>query len=85
MKGTLNMPLILSADISMFLRWWVDATYAVHDKSRGHMGTGMSFCQEMVMSYSWKHKINTKILTETELIGVDDLLGYILRAGYFKE
>jgi hypothetical protein len=53
----------------------VDATYAVHDKSRGHMGTGMSFCQEMVMSYSWKHKINTKILTEAELIGVDDFFG----------
>ena len=34
------------------------------------------------MSYSWKHNINTKSSTEAELVGVDNLLGYILWAGY---
>jgi hypothetical protein len=43
----------------------------------------MSFGQGMALSYSWKHKINTKSSTEAELVGVDDSLGYILWACYF--
>ena len=39
----------------------------------------------MVMSYSWKQKINTKNSTEAELVGVDDSLGYILWARYFMQ
>jgi hypothetical protein len=77
------MPLILSADSLMLSRWWVDAAYAVHDNCRGHTGAGMSFGQGMALSYSWKQKINTKNSTEAELVGVDDLLGYVLRACYF--
>ena len=83
LKGTLHMPLILSADSLTLSRWWVDAAYAVHDDCRGHTGAGMSFGQGMVMSYSWKHKINTKSSTEAEIVGVDDSLGYILWARYF--
>ena len=35
------------------------------------------------MSYSWKQKINMKSSTKAKLVGVDNLLGYILWAGYF--
>ena len=69
------MPLILSADSLRLSRWWVDATYAVHDNCRGHNRVGMSFGQGMALSYSWKQKINTKSSTEAELVGVDDALG----------
>ena len=34
----------------------------------------MSFRQEMVMTDSYKHKINTESSTEAELVGVDNLL-----------
>ncbi len=85
LKGTLNMPLILSADCLTLSMWWVDMVYAVHDDCRGHMGAGMSFGQGMMMSYSWKHKIKTKSLTEAELVGVDNSLGYILWAQYFMQ
>jgi hypothetical protein len=81
LKGTLHMPLILSADSLTLSRWWVDAAYAVHDDCRGHTGAGMSFGQGMALSYSWKHKINTKSSTEAKLVGVDDSLGYILTLG----
>jgi hypothetical protein len=46
LKGTLHMPLILSADSLMLSWWWVDAAYAVQDDCRGHTGAGMSFGQE---------------------------------------
>ena len=80
LKGTLHMPLILSADSLILSRWWVDAAYTVHNNCWGHTGAGMSFGQGMALSYSWKHKINTKSSTEAELVGVDDSLGYILWA-----
>ncbi len=59
--------------------------YAVHDNCRGHTGAGMRFGKGMALSYSWKQKINTKSSTETELVGVEDLLGYILWACYFMQ
>jgi hypothetical protein len=83
MKGTLHMPLILSADLLILSRWWVDAVYAVHHDCRGHTGAGMSFGQGMAMNYSCKHTINTKSSTEAEIVGVDNSLGYILWACYF--
>ena len=43
----------------------------------------MSLGRGMAMSYSWKHKINTKSSTEAEIVGVDDSLAYILWARYF--
>ncbi len=78
LKGTLLMSLILSADSLMLSRWWVDAAYAMHNDCWGHTGAGMSFGQGMALSYSWKQKINTKSSIEAKLVGVDNLLGYIL-------
>ena len=43
----------------------------------------MSFGQGMALGYSWKQKINVKSMTEAELVGVDDSLGYIFLARYF--
>ncbi len=43
LKGTLHMPLTLSADSLTLSRWWVDTAYAVHHDCRGHTGAGMSF------------------------------------------
>jgi hypothetical protein len=85
LKGTLHMPLILSADSMTMPRWWVDAAFAVHDDCKSHTGAGMSLGRGMAMSYSWKQKINTKSSTEAELVGVDDSLAYILWARYFLQ
>jgi hypothetical protein len=39
----------------------------------------------MGLSYSWKQKIVAKSLTEAELVGVNNTLGYILWAHHFME
>jgi hypothetical protein len=83
LRRVLHMPLILSAYLQTMSRWWVDMAYAVHHDCRGHTGAGMSLGQGMVIGYSWKQNINTKSLTEVELVRVDDLLAYILWARYF--
>ncbi len=63
----------------------MDAAHTVDHDCKGHTGAGMSFGQGMALSYSWKQKIVAKSSTETELIGVDNTLGYILWACYFTE
>jgi hypothetical protein len=41
-RGTHTMPLILSANGSGILKWWVDVSFAVHPNMRGHSGGGLS-------------------------------------------
>ena len=52
----------------------MDATYAVHEDSKGHTGARMSLGRGM-----------TKSSTKAELVGVDDSLAYILWARYFLQ
>jgi hypothetical protein len=40
-RGTRTMPLILSANGSGILKWWVDASFVVHPNMRGHSGGGL--------------------------------------------
>ena len=65
------MPLILSMDCLILSQWWVDAVYTVHHNCKGHTGTGMNFVQVMTVLF---------MEAEADLVGVDDTLGYILRA-----
>ena len=37
-----NLPLILSANKSGILKWWIDGTFAVHPSMRGHTVGGLS-------------------------------------------
>jgi hypothetical protein len=41
-RVTGTMPLILSANGSGILKWWVDASFAVHPNMYGHSGGGLS-------------------------------------------
>jgi hypothetical protein len=64
-RGTRTMPLILSANGSGILKWWVDASFAVHPNMHGHSGGGLSLgCGFPIMS-STKQKLNTRSSTET--------------------
>ena len=37
-RGTGDIPLVLSTNRSGFLNWWIDASYAVHPNMWGHTG-----------------------------------------------
>ena len=57
---------------------WVDASYAAHDDMRSHTGGITSFGRGAVCAKSSKQKINTKSLTEAELVGVSDFLPHLI-------
>jgi hypothetical protein len=85
LRGTRTMPLILSANGSGILKWWVDASFTVHPTMRGHSGGGMSLGCGFPIVRSTKQKLNTWSSTETEIVGADDFMPAICWTGYFMK
>ena len=85
LKGTMHMKLKLSVENLGIIRWWVDASYNVHDDCKGQTGAMMSLGKGAPMSFSRKQKLNVRSSTEGELVGIDDALPFILWARYFIE
>jgi hypothetical protein len=85
LRGTRKLPLILSANGSGILKWWVDGSFAVHPNMRGHTGGGVSMGRGFPIVSSTKQKLNTRSSTESELVGVDDCMPAILWTRYFLE
>lgn len=83
LKGTLDFKLTLGVESMTVLKTWIDASYAPHHDIRSHTGGCSSFGTGVVMSKSSKQKSNSKSSTETEVIGVSDLLPYNLCTIYF--
>ena len=79
------MKLNLSADNLTTIRWWVDASHAVHDNCRGHTGAMMSMGKGAAISFSNKHKLNTKSSSKSKLVSADQALSSILHTRYFIE
>jgi hypothetical protein len=69
--STCDLPLILGADGSGVLSWYVDALFAVHPDMRGHTGGAMAMGRGYPLDKSTKHKLNTRSLTESEIVAVD--------------
>ena len=84
-RGTCKMPLILSANGSGILKWWVDASFAVHPNMQGHSGGSLSFGCGFPIISSTKQKLNTQSSTETEVVGADDFMPAICWTWYFLE
>jgi hypothetical protein len=82
-RSTIDMPLILGANTTGVLNWYVDASYAVHANMRGHTGGGLTMGRGFPIVSSTKQKLNTRSSTESELVGVDDMMPSILWTRYF--
>ena len=77
-NSTIDLVLTLSVDKFNSIKWWVDASYAIHPNMRGHSGATMTLGKGSIDSTSTKQKLNSKSSTEAELIGMSDIIGQIL-------
>ena len=82
---TRDLPLILGADGSGVLSWYVDASFAVHPDMRGHTGGTLTMGRGFPLAKSTKQKLNTRSSTESEIVAVDDLIPQILWARLFMK
>ncbi len=65
------------------LMWYIDALFAVHPNMQGHTGGGLTMGRGFPISVSTKQKLNSRSSTESELVGVDDMMPIILWTHYF--
>jgi hypothetical protein len=84
-SGTHTLPLILSANGTGILKWWVDASFAVHPNLRGHSGGGLSMGRGFPIVASSKQKLNTRSSTESKIVGADNFMPAICWTQYFME
>jgi hypothetical protein len=79
LQDTKDLALTLEASDDGLVRWWVDASSAVHPNMRSHTGAVLRFGQRSRIRYVVKaKKINTKCSCEAEVVGVDDALPIVL-------
>ena len=85
LRGTKSLTLILQANDDGLVRWWIDASYAVHGDMKGHTGATLSLGKGGIYSGSWKQRLVARSSTESELIGVYDVLPQVLWTRQFLE
>ena len=77
MRATIHLPLIVGLDGSGNLVWSIDASFAIHTDMKSHTGYCLSLGIGSSILGSSTQKINTRSSTESELVGVDDAIGYV--------
>ncbi len=70
--------LVLGAKKDWLLMWYVNASFAVHPNMWGHTGGGLTMGRGFPISVSTTQKLNTRSSTESELVGVNDMMPIIL-------
>src|SRR6056300_1354355 len=85
LNGTKKMHLTLSAENLRTIKWYVDASFAVHPDFRSHTGAVMTMGEGGMQVLTKKQKLNSRSSTEAELIGVDDAVTQILWTKLFMD
>ena len=85
LQATADMPLTLEAENLQIVKWWMDASFAVHSDMKSHTGGVLLLGRGAVYSTSTRQKLNTQSSTEAELVGINDVLPQILWIQYFLE
>ena len=79
LRGSIDIALTLEASKVNIIKWWVDASaFVVHPDMRSHTGAVVSIRKGAIYASSTRQKINTRSLTEAELVGVNDAMPQIV-------
>ena len=85
LQTTMNLVLRLEGKPEWIVKWWVDASYAVHPNTKGHTGGFMTLGKGAVIGFSAKQKLVARSSTECELIGIHDVMPSLLWTRNFME
>jgi hypothetical protein len=77
--------LTLSVGDLRVVKWYVDASFAVHPNFKSHHGAVMMLGKGAMQSIATKQKMNVRSSTEGELVAVDDAATMILWTKLFLE
>jgi hypothetical protein len=85
LNGTKGENLTLSADDLRVVKWYVDASFAVHPDFKSHTSTMMTLGKGAMQSIVRKQKLNVQSSTEGKLVAVHDAATMILWRKLFLE
>ena len=75
--ATIHLPLILGSVGLGNMVWSIDASFAVHMDMKSQTGYCLTLGMGSPILGSQSQKINTRSSTESELVGVDDVISYV--------
>ena len=76
-RTTIHLRLIVGSDGAGNLVWSIDSSFAVHIEMKSHYGCCLSLGIGSPVSGSSTQKINTQSITKSDLVAVDDAIGYV--------
>ena len=76
-RATISLPLIVESDGLENMIWSIDASFAVHIDMKSHTGYCLTLGIGFPILGSSTQKVNTRSSTESELVGVDDTIGFV--------
>jgi hypothetical protein len=85
LHGTKGENLTLSADDLRVVKWYVDASFAVHPDFKSHTGAIMMLGKGVMQSIARKQKMNVQSSAEGKLVAVNDAATMILWTKLFLE
>jgi hypothetical protein len=85
LQSTKGDVLRLSMENTSMIKWYLDASYAVHKDMKSQTGAIMTLGQGAIQAISRKQKVNNKSSTEAELISFDDIASKVLWTKLFLE
>ena len=80
---TIGLPLILSIDKYGNIKWYFDAVFPVHKDMSSHNGGSVTMGTGGACVKSRNQKLNTKSSTESDLVGVYNVLIHVIWTQYF--
>jgi hypothetical protein len=85
LNDTREENLSLSTDGLRVVKWYVDASFAVHPDFKSHNGAMMTLGKGVMQSIARKQKMKVRSSTECKLVAVDDAATMILWTKLFLE
>jgi len=85
LNDTKDLVLTLEAHSILLLKWYIDAAFAIHADMRSHSGGMLTIGNGYSYGAFTRQRLNTKISTESEVVGVSDLLPQVIWTRNFLE
>ena len=85
LNGTHSKILRIKCNNINIIKWYVDASFAVHEDYKSQTGAVMVMGEGSIQNISRKQKLNTRSSTESELVAVDDVATMVLWTQLFME
>ena len=82
-QATISLPLILESDDTGNKVWRIEVSFAVHMDTKSHTGYCLTLGIGSPISESLGQKLNTRSSTESELVGVDDVIGFLEWSSFY--